>query len=78
MGGFWFFLDWVIYPFWNWVVCPWYQWTIKPVLGPIFSAIGYLFSFSWSQEEQIVEEGDIATNVIEQIVDTAAKVANDL
>ena len=42
LGGFWFFLDWVIYPFWNWIVCPWYNWTIQPVLGPIFSAIGSL------------------------------------
>ena len=37
LGGFWFFLDWVVYPFWNWIICPWYNWTIHPVVSPIMS-----------------------------------------
>ena len=43
LSGFWFFLDWVVYPFWNWIICPWYNWTIHPVLGPIFSFISGFF-----------------------------------
>ena len=45
LSGFWFFLDWVIYPFWGWIVVPWFNWTIKPVFGPIF---GFLHSLTMS------------------------------
>lgn len=53
LGGFWFFLDWVIYPFWNWLVVPWYTWTIQPVLGPIFNAIGSLWIFNSEIDPQV-------------------------
>ena len=43
-GGFWFFLDWVVKPFWNWIVCPWYYWTVEPIFGGIFSFFSYFTS----------------------------------
>ena len=56
LGGFWFFLDWVIYPFWNWLVVPWYTWTIQPVLGPVFNAIGSALGSLWIFGSAIDEE----------------------
>ena len=70
LGGFWFFLDWVIYPFWNWIVCPWYQWTIKPIVGPIFSLIASIFTSSTAEEQDLIgapENPDMAAVAAEDL-----------
>ena len=59
ISGFWFFLDWVVYPFFSWVVKPWYNYTISPILGPILSPFAMLFGFdSDYEQEQAVPEGE--------------------
>ena len=44
LGGFWFFLDWVIYPFWNWIVMTWWNWTVAPILDILMTSTSWIFS----------------------------------
>ena len=39
LSGFWFFLEWIIYPFFSWIVKPWWDWTIAPILYPICDSL---------------------------------------
>lgn len=48
LSGLWFFLDWVIYPFWNWIVAPWWNWTIAPILSMLWSCFGYVLTTIWN------------------------------
>jgi len=64
LSGLWFFLDWVIYPFWGWIVVPWYNWTVLPVFGPVFSCISGLVS--WSSPEDDLEKLDNEPRVYDE------------
>jgi len=51
LSGLWFFLDWVIYPFWNWILAPWLNWMVSPFFGS-------------SSEEIPIEEAEPATELL--------------
>ena len=72
LGGLWFFLDWVAYPFWGWIVVPWYRWTLAPFFDYFYCSI---FTCEYPEEvpdlsdEELEKENNAVVNATQPFVE---------